>query len=79
MVEGLFIGLLGAALPLGLVGLLYDRAILYLQGKLLVLTRILSFLEMQEVMRLLIPVAAVLGVGIGLFGSVAAVRKHLKV
>ena len=64
---------------MGLVGLLYDRAILYLQGKLLVLTRILSFLEMQEVMRLLIPVAAVLGVGIGLFGSVAAVRKHLKV
>ena len=79
LVEGLFIGLLGAAVPLGLTGLLYDRAILYLQGKLSVLTRILSFLEMQEVMRTLIPVSAVLGVGIGLFGSVAAVRKHLKV
>ncbi|MCI8401892.1 MAG: ABC transporter permease [Lachnospiraceae bacterium] len=79
LVEGLFIGLLGAALPLGLVALLYDRAILYLQGKLSILARILSFLAMQDVMRTLIPVASVLGVGIGLFGSVAAVRKHLKV
>lgn len=79
MVEGLIIGLLGAAVPLGLVVVLYDRAIAYLQGKLAILASLLSFLALRDVMKLLIPVAAVLGIGIGLFGSGAAVRKHLKV
>lgn len=79
LVEGLFIGLLGAAVPLGLVALLYDRAILYLQSKLAILAGLMSFLELSVVMRVLVPVAAVLGVGIGLIGSRAAVRKHLKV
>lgn len=79
LVEGLLIGLIGAALPLLLVWGVYDRAIVYLQGKVAILARLLSFLPLEEVMRMLIPVAAALGVGIGLFGSLAAVRKHLKV
>lgn len=79
LVEGLIIGLLGAALPLGLVVLLYDRAIVYLQEKLVILANLMSFLTLQDVMRVLVPVAAALGLGIGLFGSGAAVRKHLKV
>lgn len=79
VVEGLLIGLMGAALPLLLVWGIYDRAIVYLQGKVAILARLLSFLPLETVMKTLIPVAAALGVGIGLFGSVAAVRKHLKV
>ena len=79
VVEGLFIGLLGAAIPLGMMVLLYDRAIAYLESKLAILAGLMSFLELQAVMQVLVPVAAALGVGIGFFGSMAAVRKHLKV
>lgn len=79
LVEGLLIGLIGAGLPLLLVWGIYDKAIVYLQGKVAILARLLAFLSLGEVMKMLIPVAAALGIGIGLFGSVAAVRKHLKV
>ena len=79
MVEGLFIGLVGAAIPMGLMVLLYDRAIAYLEGKLAILAGLMSFMELEAVMQMLIPVAVVLGIGIGFFGSRAAVRKHLKV
>lgn len=79
IVEGLIIGLFGAAIPLGLVMLLYDRAIIYLESKLAILAGLLTFLTVQDVMQVLIPVAAALGLGIGLLGSSGAVRKHLKV
>lgn len=79
MVEGLFIGLVGAAIPMGLMVLLYDRAIAYLERKLAILAGLMSFMELEAVMQVLIPVAAVLGIGIGFFGSRAAMRKHLKV
>ena len=36
-------------------------------------------LTVQEIMKMLIPVAAALGVGIGLLGSATSVRRHLKV
>lgn len=79
IVEGLIIGLFGAAIPLGLVWLLYDRALLYLESKLAILAGLLTFLPIYTVMQLLIPVAAALGLGVGLLGSWGAVRKHLKV
>ncbi len=79
VVEGLIIGLIGAAIPMGLMVLLYDRAIAYLESKLAILAGLMSFMELQDVMQVLVPVAAILGVGIGFFGSRAAVRKHLKV
>lgn len=79
IVEGLIIGLFGAAIPLGLVWLLYDRAIEYLESKLAILAGLLTFLTISDVMQVLIPVAAALGLGIGLLGSIGAVRKHLKV
>ncbi|MBR6526558.1 MAG: ABC transporter permease, partial [Lachnospiraceae bacterium] len=79
MVEGLFIGLVGAAIPMGLMVLLYDRAIAYLEGKLAILAGLMSFMELKAIMQILIPVAVILGIGIGFFGSRAAVRKYLKV
>ena len=79
MVEGRFIGLVGAAIPMGLMVLLYDRAIAYLEGKLAILAGLMSFMELKAIMQILIPVAVILGIGIGFFGSRAAVRKYLKV
>lgn len=79
IVEGLIIGLFGAVIPLGLLWLLYDKALLYLESKLAILAGLLTFLTIYDVMQVLIPVAAALGLGIGLLGSWGAVRKHLRV
>ncbi len=79
LVEGLFIGLLGAAIPLGLIFFLYGRVIGYMASNMSVLFGFLSFLPIQEIMKVLLPVAAALGVGIGLLGSATSVRRHLKV
>ncbi len=79
LVEGLIIGLTGAVIPMVIVYLVYDRAILYLEDSLSILAGLLRFLTVNDVMQVLIPVSAVLGVGIGLFGSGLAVRRHLKV
>ena len=79
LVEGLFIGLLGAAIPLGLVFFLYGRVIGYMEDNLAILAGFMSFLPVQEIMKVLLPVAAALGVGIGLLGSATSVRRHLKV
>ena len=43
------------------------------------LTNIMTFLPVNEVFRTLLPVGVLLGMGIGLIGSIFTIRKHLKV
>ncbi len=77
--EGVIIGVLGSLLPLGLNYFIYNRVIEIISGKFSMLARLLTFLPVQTVFRTLIPVSLILGVGIGFFGSVFTVRKHLHV
>lgn len=79
VVEGMLIGLVGAAIPLGLLYWLYTRLVAYVAGEFNVLTGFLQFLSVQEIFRILLPVGLILGVGIGFFGSFFTIRKHLKV
>jgi cell division transport system permease protein len=79
VVEGMLIGLIGAALPLLLLHYLYTRLIRHVMESFQMLGDFLSFLPVQEVFRVLIPVGLLLGVGIGFIGSYSTVRKHLKV
>ena len=43
------------------------------------LTQLLSFLSVEEIFGVLLPVSILMGVGIGFLGSVITVRKHLRV
>ncbi len=79
IVEGIVIGAVGAAIPLGLLYMMYGRIIRYIANRFSFIGSSLSFEEMNVVFQTLIPVALALGVGIGLVGSVFTVRKHLKV
>lgn len=79
IVEGIIIGLFGAAIPLVILFVLYNKVISYVMERFHVLTTILTFLPAEEVFRYLLPVGLVLGVGIGLLGSSITMRKHLKV
>lgn len=79
VVEGILIGLIGSALPLALLYVMYSRLIVYIMEKFNFLSSLLNFLPVNTVFRTLTPVALVLGVGIGFLGSFTTIRKHLKV
>ena len=79
VVEGILIGILGAAIPLGLIYVLYTNGVVYIADRFSVISGLLNFLPVETVFETLIPVALILGVGIGFFGSIVTVRKHLRV
>lgn len=79
VIEGILIGIFGAALPLVAIYYLYVNVIIVAGQKFAALSDILKFMPVEELFRQLLPVALVLGVGIGFFGSIFTVRKHLRV
>ncbi len=79
VLEGMLIGLIGAAVPLGLIYSLYNYALNYVINRFMVLSGFLNFLSVQDIFHFLVPVSLGVGVGIGFLGSISTVRKHLHV
>lgn len=79
VIEGMLIGLIGAAVPLGLIYALYNTVINYMMEKFPMLLQLLNFLPVEAIFSKLLPISLVVGIGIGFFGSFNTVRKHLKV
>jgi cell division transport system permease protein len=79
VVEGIIIGLIGAAIPLGILYVLYGRIITYIGEKFSFISSMMNFLSVDELFSTLVPVALILGVGIGFLGSRITIRKHLRV
>ena len=71
--------MIGAAIPLALWYLIYGKVISYAMTNFSALTNIMTFLPVNEVFRVLLPVGVLLGIGIGLVGSLFTIRKHLRV
>lgn len=79
VVEGVIMGLMGAAIPLIGMYYLYMRAVGYLSAKFQILSRIFQFLPVGDIFPYMAVVAVLLGLGIGFFASFFTIRKHLKV
>ena len=79
IIEGLLIGLIGAAIPLVVLYFMYNRAVGYILERFNILSDIVTFLEARQVFEVLIPAGLILGMGIGFIGSAITIRKHLKV
>lgn len=79
VIEGLIIGVFGAAIPLTLLYFLYDKAVEYIMTKFAILQNIIDFLPVGTVYQILLPIGLAMGIGIGFLGSFFTVRKHLKV
>lgn len=79
VLEGMLIGLLGAAFPLWLIHSLYNNVMTYVTERFTMLSSLLAFLPVEEVYRYLTPISLAVGVGIGFIGSITTVRKHLRV
>lgn len=79
LIEGMIIGLIGAIIPLILLFVMYKKVIEYVLTKFSMLSSVVQFMSVTQVFEVLTPVALILGMGIGLFGSVITIRKHLRV
>lgn len=79
VIEGMLIGAIGSAIPLVIIYFVYNDVVRSAAGKFPALSNVLSFLTVQEVFHVLIPVSLGIGIGIGFLGSFTTVRKHLRV
>lgn len=79
VVEGLLIGLVGAAIPLAAVFFLYRETADYVTAHYVIMTGIFTPVPIQEMMPVMTAVALALGGGIGFFGSFFTIRNHLRV
>ncbi len=79
IIEGILIGLIGSAIPLVVLYVLYNRTIEYITTRFSILEGVVSFLGAGQVFEVLVPAGLILGLGIGLIGSRITIRKHLRV
>ena len=79
VIEGIIIGLVGAIIPLAFIYVIYNEVLEYIVTKFSMLTKLLSFVPVETIFMNLLPIALIMGAGIGFLGSITTVRKHLKV
>lgn len=79
VIEGIMIGLVGAALPLVLIYFMYGAVVDYVAVRFPMLIRLLNFLPAETIFETLLPISLGMGIGIGFLGSFITVRKHLRV
>ena len=79
IVEGVIIGLIGAAIPSVISWLSYDRIVDYFNTHISVLNTLMSLKSGSEIFVVTIPVALLVGALLGAVGSITSVRKHLRV
>ena len=78
VLEGLIVGLFGAAIPLVAMWFGYPAVVASIKEKYANLVNIFGFISREELFRFIAPVSVALGVGIGLAGSLFSIKKHLK-
>lgn len=79
VVEGMILGLVGAAVPSVVMFFLYNRTVEYVMERFHLLSGIIQFLPIQEIYPLMTGISLALGGGLGFFVSFMTIRKHLRV
>ncbi len=80
IVEGLILGVIGAAIPLIALYFGYGQLMNTLMQRFGFMSIMAGMLpSIQYVFRYVVPVSLMLGIGIGLLGSIITVKRHLKV
>lgn len=79
IVEGILIGIIGAILPVIVLMVIYQKIIVYLLSQFQSFTSHISFISQTHIFSFIIPMALLVGAGIGFLGSMITIRKHLKV
>ena len=77
VIEGIIIGIFGAAIPIAIAWISYDGIIDSIRETDLQMIFNLPFRTALELFPIIVPVTVILGVGIGVLGSISAMRKYL--
>ena len=79
VLEGMVLGVIGAAIPLAALYFLYNTAVEFVLTKFNVFTGVVDFIPVWQIYQVLLPIGLLLGIGIGFIGSIWTTRKHLRV
>ena len=79
VLEGMVLGVIGAAIPLAALYFLYNTAVEFILTKFNVLTGVVDFIPVWQIYQVLLSIGLLLGFGIGFIGSIWTTRKHLRV
>lgn len=79
VVEGMMIGLVGAAIPLAAMYFLYLNTVEYVTEKFRLLSGLIRFLPVGQVYPEMAAISLMLGGGLGFIVSFMTIRKHLRV
>ncbi|MCI8511658.1 MAG: ABC transporter permease [Lachnospiraceae bacterium] len=79
VVEGLILGLVGAALPLTAVYYLYRQTVEYVAAQFGILSGIIQFLPIHAIYPTMLGISLTLGGGLGFIVSSVTIRRHLRV
>lgn len=79
IVEGVGIGVIGAIIPLMIIRYFYNRVVMYITTQFSLLQGVVTFLPVEQVFYTLLPIGIMLGLGVGLIGSLMSLRKHIRV
>ncbi len=78
IVEGVLIGLAGAAIPLIIIRSVYTNLMGVAAERFSSVFNMVSFLEVKTIMSSLIPISLLIGIGIGFISSTITLRKQLR-
>ncbi|MCI8342067.1 MAG: ABC transporter permease [Firmicutes bacterium] len=79
IIEGILIGLIGAAIPMLITWPLYGKVAVVLMDYFPIIQNVVTFVDANVIFSKLIPVSLVGGCVLGVFGSVSSIRKYLMV
>ena len=79
LVEGIIIGLIAACVTVVLITFVYDFVVTSVQASLVLQKMHINLLQYAEILKSIIIVYIVLGVGIGMLGSAFSMKKYLEV
>ncbi len=79
LVEGIVIGLVGSAIPVGILRFVYVEIVDFITEQFPIVQNLLTFVPVNDIFRILLPVSLGIGLGIGFIGSYITLRKHVRV
>ncbi|PKM55266.1 MAG: ABC transporter permease [Firmicutes bacterium HGW-Firmicutes-5] len=79
IIEGAIIGIIGAVIPLSIIYVFYEKVIDVVTTEFVLISNYLIFMNIMDIYKNLVPMAALFGILIGLIGSRLTIHKYLKV
>lgn len=79
VIEGAIIGLIGTVIPLAVIYYFYGEVTVAVTERFTLLSKYLTFMDIMDIYQTLVPVAAGVGILIGIIGSRVTIHRYLKV